>query len=100
MTERSHLLSPRKAPGREHGNSTRFIPNNLPALDEKAKDEICWKWGLGTPIRQIALQERLTQPQCEAVIWERYAWLPKEPMAPSVRDSRRLHVVAIQKRAA
>lgn len=99
MPERNRFPMPKKSAGREHGNSTRFIPNNLPALDERAKDEICRKWGYGTPIRQIAMQERLTVPQAEAVVWERYAWLPTEPITPSVRDSRRLHVVAIRRAA-
>lgn len=66
----------RKGTSREHGQSTRFIPGNLPALDQRAKDAICRQWRLGVPILQIARNQRLTQPQTEAVVWERFCGQP------------------------
>ena len=88
--ESNSLRPHRKSPQREHGNSTRFIPNNLPYLSTAAKDVLVRQWRFGIPIRQISQNQGLTQPQVESVIWERFAG---NPHGPSVRESRRIHLI-------
>lgn len=93
MTNLTQAPLTRKGSSREHGNATRFIPNNLPCLSVAAKASIVYQWKGGVPIRRISQNQRLTQPQCEAVIWEHFAMVPITPVTPTVRESRQVHLV-------
>lgn len=101
MSIMNRTITLRKSPGRETSRSKRYLPNFVPCIDNKTKNDIIYAWDfLGTPPREIALNLRLTVIQVEAVIHEKCrTQFPIDPVTPSVRQSRQLHVVAMRRAA-
>lgn len=101
MGSMTHTLTSRKSAGRETKRSKRYLPNFVPCIDGKTKNDIIYAWDfLGVPPNDIAMNLGLTVMQVNAVIHEqRRTRFPVDPITPTVRAARMPHLVAVRRAA-